>query len=111
MIIKYSREFLPMTYSRSELSVLINEFINENESFSFKQICSFIFNRANLEGRLRKEKDTQYQGGIEISYSDETLISQTLWKLIHEKKIFINFSTNPYCTHRNEVEFHRAIAD
>lgn len=111
MIVKFSREFLPMTYSRNELTELVTEYIKSNESFSFKQICSSIFNRAKQEGRLSYEKDTEYQGGIGISYFDETIISQILWELIYDKKIFINFSTNPYWTHQNEVEFHRTILE
>lgn len=107
MIIRISREFLPMTYSKDELAGLVSEYINGNETFSFRQICLAIFNRANQEDRLIKEKDTEYQGGIDISYHDETLISQILWELISDKKIFINFSSSPYMTHQNEVKFHR----
>ena len=64
MIIKISSVELPMTYSEQELSEIIREFIRDNESFSFKSICSYIFNKASCNDRINKELDTEYRGGI-----------------------------------------------
>ncbi len=105
MIVKLSSEELPMTFSKKELSEIIQEYMQEKESFSFKSVCSYIFNRAKCDGRIQKEKDTEYQGGIKMSFFDETLISQLLWEEIWDKKLFINFSKNPYFIPTNEIQF------
>lgn len=105
MIVKISREELPMDYSKEEISEIIREYMRENESFSFKGICSYIFNKANREDRIKKEKDTEYQGGIKISYFDEIIVSQLLWEEIWNKNLFINFSKNPYFVQTNEIQF------
>lgn len=75
MIIKYSIEECPMTYSEEELSEIVREYIRDNESFSFKSICSYIFNKARCTERIKKEKETEYRGGVKMSYYDELLIS------------------------------------
>ena len=100
-----SREELPMTYSEDELSEIIQEYMQENEYFSFDSICSHIFNKATREDRIKKEKNTEYQGGIKISYFDEVLVSQLLWEQIWAKKLFINFSKNPYFVQTNKIVF------
>ena len=105
MIIKISREELPMTYSEKELSEIIRDYIRDKEQFYFNDICSYIFNKAKRNDRINKEKDTEYRGGIKISYFDELLISKLLWEEIWNKKIFINFSKNPYFVQTNEILF------
>lgn len=40
-----------------------------------------------------------------MSFFDETLISQLLWEEIWDKKLFINFSKNPYFIPTNEIQF------
>lgn len=105
MKVKYSNEALPMTYSEKELSEIIQEYIHNNESFSFKSICSYILNKANSNGRIKKEKDTEYKGGFKISYNDELLISKLLWEEIWDKKLFINFSKDPNFVQANEIIF------
>lgn len=105
MIIKITSEELSMNYSESELSDIIVKYMLENDSFSFRAICDYIFNQAMRENRIQKEVDTEYQGGIKISYFDETLISQLLWEQIWNKKLYINFSKNPYFAPTNEIVF------
>ena len=105
MIIKISSVELPMTYSEDELSEIIQAYMQENEYFSFDSICSHIFNKATREDRIEKKKNTEYQGGIKISYFDEVIVSQLLWEQIWAKKLFINFSKNPYFVQTNEILF------
>ena len=105
MIVKYSSEELPMTYSEKELTEIIQEYMCENKSFSFKSICSYIFNKAKCEDKIQKEKNIEYRGDIKISYYDETLISQLLWEEIWDKRLFISFSQNPYFVQTNEILF------
>ncbi len=105
MIIKLSCEELPMKYSEQELSEIVREYMLANESFSFKNICNHIFNKAKMENRIQTEEDTSYRGGIRISYFDETTISQLLWEEILNKRLFINFSKNPYYVSSNEIKF------
>ena len=54
---------------------------------------------------LKKKKNTEYQGGIKISYFDEVIVSQLLWEQIWAKKLFINFSKNPYFVQTNKIVF------
>ena len=105
MIVKYSSEELQMNYSEEEISEIIREYMRENEFFSFKGICSYIFDKANQEDRIKKEKDTEYRGGVKISYFDEIIVSQILWEEIWNKRLFINFSKNPYFVQTNEIQF------
>ena len=105
MKVVLSRVELPMTYSENELLEIIQEYMQENEYFSFDGICSYIFNKASREDRIRKEKNTEYQGGVKMSYFDETIVSQLLWEQIWAKKLFINFSKNPYFVQTNEIRF------
>jgi len=44
------------TYSKKEISVIIQEYMCENETSSFKCICSYIFNKAKREDRIKKRK-------------------------------------------------------
>lgn len=105
MIVKYSSEELPMNYSTKEILVIIQEYMRENEIFSSQSICSYIFNKASSENRIKKEKNTEYRGDIKISYSDEITVSQLLWDEIWNKRLFINFSKNPYFVPTNEIQF------
>ena len=105
MLVKFSCEELPMGYSEEEISEIIREFMRENKYFSFQRICSYIFNKASREDRIKKEENTEYRGGIKISYSDEIIVSQLLWEEIRHKRLFINFSKNPYFVQTNEIQF------
>ena len=105
MKVIFSSVDIPMTYSQDELSNLIETYMRDNDSFSYSRICSYIFNRAKQENRIKQERDTEYQGGIRMSYSDETLISRLLWEQIWDKKLYINFSKNPYFVQNNEWQF------
>lgn len=105
MRVIFSSVEIPMTYSQDELSNLIENYMRDNDSFSFSRICSYIFNRAKQENRIKQERDTEYQGGIKMSFSDETLISRLLWEQIWNKKLYINFSKNPYFVQNNEWQF------
>ena len=105
MKVIFSSVDIPMTYSQDELSNLIETYMRDNDSFSFCCICSYIFNRAKQENRIKQERDTEYQGGIRMSYSDETLISRLLWEQSWDKKLYINFSKNPYFVQNNEWQF------
>lgn len=102
MSIIYGEYQLAMNYSVEELNQIIDKFIeaqkNEGqETFSYRNLCHYLFRLALSENRLQKENDCMYNNPV-MADSDATLVSKLLWERIWEKEIIIDFHESKYAS-------------
>ena len=100
MTVYYGEHPLQMIYTDEELSAKIGEFIADkikdgSKHFSYKGLCNFLFRWANIDNKLKIEKDATYNQPV-LHYNDATRISRLLWDRIWNKEIFIDFYENKY---------------
>lgn len=97
VITYYSQEPLSLKYSDEELLGKINEYISElvDINFTYSQLCDFILSKADDDNKLGKKQNTIYLNP-RLSSSDFSRISITLWRMILNGEICIDFYVNPY---------------
>lgn len=98
----YGPSYLPLTYTKAELSTLIDKFINKNVEFSFTQLCSHILSVADQERKIKKEPNTSYSQ-IYLTHSDTIEICIMLWKRIWKQELIQVFN-NPHDMYRNSSD-------
>jgi len=106
MTVYYGEHPLQMIYTDEELSVKIGEFIADkikdgSKCFSYKGLCNVLFRLAQMENKLKTEKDATYNNPV-LHYNDATRISLLLWERIWNKEIFIDFYENKYVANYHE---------
>lgn len=103
MIIRYGEFPLKMTYDDDELNGIIESYILEckkqnQKTFSYKVLCSFLFYEAQCKNKLERETDVIYNSPV-MTNEDAIRISHLLWTRIWKRQLFINFHENRYATH------------
>lgn len=83
---------LPLTFTEEELRDVIDQYIDENKSFTFKSLCEYIVKEAGEEGKLQKEENNVYDCPIELTRKDQRHVVKLLWDLIWAHKVLIDFS-------------------
>ena len=92
----YDTNPVPMTYTQKELRQVIESYLKEVDTeFSFRCLCSYIIDKAIKDGKVRDASHTKYSSR-ELNPSSAIEVSECLWELIWDKKIFIAFGENPY---------------
>lgn len=86
---------VPITYTNEELEIIIDDFIKENESFGFHELCNFIVEKAKKNKKVVNAQNTEYRSS-ELSPSYNSIISCILWNRIWNRKLIIEFGTNQY---------------
>lgn len=106
MTVYYGEHPLQMIYTDEELSVKIGEFIADKTKdgsryFSYKGLCNVLFRLAQMENKLKIEKDATYNNPV-LDYDDATRISRLLWNRIWNREIFIDFYENKYAANYHD---------
>lgn len=102
---RFGTSQIPLLYTAEELNravELVIELIPA--SFTFGQLCNAIIDRADSEGKLKKEPHTQYSS-IQLTKDDTNKLSYMLWQLIWEKKLIISFESNFQSTDNKDFRF------
>lgn len=95
-------------YTDEEIEKCLLDFIGsqERQVFTFNHVSQYLINQSDENGKLDKEKDTIYNSGIILTEEDGRRLSKTLWNMILQGKIFIDFFRNPYsATSQNDYIF------
>ena len=100
MIIKYGECPLKMAYNDGELNDIIEDYIqeckkNKRFTFSYKELCNYIFTAALYNNKLLKETGVDYNTPV-MTNEDATRISKILWRHIWAQQIIIDFYENKY---------------
>lgn len=86
-------------YNDEELEALILSYVRSkiNEgSFTYLKLCKSIIETAVKERRLKDARENTYYQSPQLKAKQYTRISQQLWHLILDGKIFIDFYNNEY---------------
>lgn len=95
----YGPSFLPLTYSKEELNMLIDEYINKNVEFSFTQLCNHVLSIADQQNKLKKEPNTSYSQ-IYLTHPDTIILCKNLWERIWKQELIQVFN-NPHDMYHN----------
>jgi len=94
-MIHFDSNPVPITYTYEELEIIIDDFIKDNKSFGFHELCNFIVEKAKKDNKVVNAQNTKYSSS-ELQPSCNSIISRILWNLIWNRKLIIEFGTNPY---------------
>lgn len=89
----YGPSFLSLTYTKEELSTLIDKFINKNVEFTYTQLCNHVLSVADKEGKLKKEPNTSYSQ-IYLTHYDTITICKILWERIWKQELIQVFNNS-----------------
>lgn len=104
---RFGTSYIPLLYTNEELKGIVELVIKSfSASFSFRQLCSAIINRADNEGKLKKEPHTQYSS-VQLTTDDTNKISYLLWQIIWDKKLIIVFEPNTQYADNKDFHFVR----
>ena len=96
---------LALKYSDEELGELIDNYIVDNNMFTYGQLCSYAVSIADQDDMLLKQPNTTYSQ-IAMTNEDKRRICKLLWDRIWAKDLLILFNDpNDIYMRNNETYF------
>lgn len=100
----YGPSKLGLKYDDDKLDELIGKYIEDNNEFSFSQLCNHVLSVADQEDMLDKQPHTSYSQ-ILLTHNDTIRINKYLWERIWAKELMILFNSSQNIYHRNEETY------